>query len=137
VLENFLSLKEADVVIGSKRHPDSVLYYPFKRKIYSNVYYLLVKLLFGLPVKDTQTGVKIFTRKAIVYASHLLRINKYAFDLELLVLLHKAGFKIAEAPIKLNFSRSYAGRIKLKDVINITMDTFSIFWRTRKCKISR
>jgi glycosyltransferase involved in cell wall biosynthesis len=49
--------KQADVVIGSKRHPDSKVVYPWIRKVYSWAYQRIVKLLFGLDVTDTQVGM--------------------------------------------------------------------------------
>ncbi len=53
---DIMDLTEADVVIGSKRHPNSQLFYPPERRIMSSVYFFLIKLLFGLPINDTQTG---------------------------------------------------------------------------------
>jgi glycosyltransferase involved in cell wall biosynthesis len=50
-------VKKADAVIGSKMHPDSTVDYPLRRRVYSLGYFLLVKMLFGLPVRDTQTGL--------------------------------------------------------------------------------
>ena len=49
-----------DVVIGCKFHKDSKLKYPFKRKVISMCYYIMLLVLFHLNVKDTQTGLKVF-----------------------------------------------------------------------------
>ncbi|GFP33415.1 hypothetical protein HKBW3S42_01751, partial [Candidatus Hakubella thermalkaliphila] len=51
-----------------------------------------------------------------------------AFDLELLVNIHKQGFKIVEAPMNLSFMR-LSGRIRPVDVYNVWMDTMAIFYR--------
>jgi glycosyltransferase involved in cell wall biosynthesis len=119
----------ADVVIGSKRHPPSIIDYPWQRKILSNGYYFLVRLLFGLPVKDTQTGLKLFKYEALQAAMPKLVIKRYAFDLELLVNIHKQGFKIVEAPVNLSFMR-FSGRITPTDVYRVWMDTMAIFYRS-------
>ncbi|GFP33322.1 polyisoprenyl-phosphate glycosyltransferase [Candidatus Hakubella thermalkaliphila] len=119
---------DADVVIGSKRHPESIIDYPWQRKILSNGYYFLVRLLFGLPVRDTQTGLKLFKYGALEAAMPRLVIKRYAFDLELLVNIHKQGFKIVEAPMNLSFMR-LSGRIRPVDVYNVWMDTMAIFYR--------
>ncbi|MFN7170172.1 MAG: glycosyltransferase family 2 protein, partial [Candidatus Omnitrophota bacterium] len=47
---DIMRLDEADVVIGSKFHPNSRLNYPLLRRILSLGYYYLTKILFGLPV---------------------------------------------------------------------------------------
>ncbi len=131
-LPNFLRIMNeegADVVIGSKRHPDSELDYPAQRKLMSNVYYILIRILFGLPVRDTQTGIKLFKREALEIALPRLLVKRFAFDIELLLLMHKYDQKIATAPIQLNFSRVAAGRMKLKTVFNMLWDTMAIFYR--------
>jgi hypothetical protein len=59
-------VKKADAVIGSKMHPDSTVDYPLIRRIYSLGYYVLVKALFGLRVRDTQTGLKLVRRDLLL-----------------------------------------------------------------------
>ncbi len=130
-IANFLHLmkeKKADVVMGSKMHKNSVVNYPFTRRFCCMGYYLLVKLLFSLPVKDTQTGFKLFKYKALKTAIQKIVIKKYAFDLELLVVLNKYRYKIIEGPIYLRQTRKY-GRIGLKDIFYIFLDTMAVFYR--------
>jgi len=130
-ITNFLKLikeERADVVIGSKRNKDSIVDYPISRKILSTGYYFLIRLLFGLPVKDTQTGFKLFKYKAFKTGISKIIVKKYAFDLELLVVLNKLGYKIVEGPIYLKPTRKY-GRIGLKDIFNILWDTLAVFYR--------
>ena len=50
----------ADVVIGSKRHPLSIINYPTTRKVLSGGYHFLTRILFHLDLSDTQTGLKLF-----------------------------------------------------------------------------
>jgi glycosyltransferase involved in cell wall biosynthesis len=133
-ITNFLKLiKEykADVVMGSKRHKDSIVDYPKSRKFLSNGYYFLIKILFGLPVKDTQTGFKLFRYEALKNGISRIIVKRYAFDLELLVVLHKLGYKIIECPIYLKPSRRYYNRIGLKDIYNTLIDTAAIFYRLK------
>ncbi len=126
-LFNFLIDNEADVAIGSKRHPNSILKYPATRRFISNVYYYLIKILFRLPVRDTQTGIKLFKYKVLQDVFPKIFVRKYAFDLELLSIAHRYGYKIVEAPIVLNYQRG--NRIKIKDIREILIDTARIFYR--------
>ena len=119
---------DADIVIGSKRHPESQLKYPRLRKFYSTVYYLLIWLLFRLPIKDTQTGIKLFRREVLTRAFPRMVSKKYALDLELMVVAHGMGYRISEAPITLSFQRVF-GRIKWVDIRWIIVDTMAIFYR--------
>jgi len=127
-LLDVMETTNADAVIGSKRHPESQLDYPWHRRLMSNAYYLLVKLLFGLPIHDTQTGIKLFRSEVLGKVLPKLIVKRFAFDLELLVVAHKFGFKMVEAPIVLNFQRGF-GRIKMKDIRDIWIDTMAIFYR--------
>ena len=126
-LFNFLKENNADVAIGSKRHPASKLHYPPTRKLMSNVYYYLIKILFRLPLRDTQTGIKLFKFKVLEDVFPKVLAKKYAFDLELLANAHRLGYKIIEAPIILNFQRQ--SRIRIRDIRDILLDTAAIFYR--------
>lgn len=118
----------ADIVIGSKRHPDSRLNYPWHRRLYSSIYYLLVLILFRLPIKDTQTGIKVFRRDALTRSFPRLVCKRYTLDLELLAVAHIMGYSVSEAPIDLTFQREF-GHIKFADVRHIIVDTLAIFYR--------
>jgi glycosyltransferase involved in cell wall biosynthesis len=120
--------RAADVVIGSKRHRQSVLHYPWRRRLMSMVYFWLVKLMFGLPTKDTQTGIKLFKREVLVKTFPKILVKKYAFDLELLALAHHYHFKIAEAPVVLDY-KAKLGHIQIKDIFYIFWDTLAVFYR--------
>lgn len=128
VLFEIMQKEKADIVIGSKRHPESILHYPLKRKIISSVYFFIVKILFGLPLRDTQTGIKLFKREALSKTFHKLLIKGYAFDLELLVLAHHYGYKISEAPVVVDYKGKY-GHITFMTIFKILWDTLAVFYR--------
>lgn len=125
---DIMRLDEADVVIGSKRHPNSKLNYPLHRKIISSAYFFLVNLMFGLPIGDTQTGLKLFKRGVLKRVFPKILIKQFAFDLEILVNAHHLGYKIVEAPIILNSQRRW-GRIGLGAIYTTWWDTMAIFYR--------
>lgn len=132
-LENFFTImKAADaaVVIGSKFHPQSQVDYPALRRVYSFFYYMMVRSLFGLPVRDTQTGIKLFKREVLEHVLPRVLVKRFAFDLELLANVHHFGYRIVEAPVEVNFKR-VASRLRLPAVWNVFVDTLAIFYRMR------
>jgi len=93
-----------DIVVGSKRHPESQVAYPMLRRVQSWMYQQLIRVLFRLNVKDTQTGIKLFRGDLLRAVIPLLAVKRFAFDLEVLVVARKLGHKkVVEAPIKLDY----------------------------------
>ena len=122
--------EKVDVAIGSKRHPDSEIDYPLSRRIISAAYHWVVRILFGLKVKDTQAGLKIYKKEVLQSILPKLLVKKFAFDLEMLVAAHRLNYRIAEFPIKVIFARKF-GRITLRDCFYAGIDTLAIFYRHR------
>ncbi len=129
-LFDIMRLDEADVVIGSKMHPNSKVEYPLSRKFISLVYFTIIKVLFDLPVHDTQTGLKLFKREVLEKVFPRALVKKFAFDLEILAISRHLGFKITEAPIVLKQQRLY-GRIGARAMWQTGWDTLAIFYRMR------
>ncbi len=125
-----MNARNADVVIGSKFHPESKVDYPLPRRVYSFFYYMLVRALFGLPVRDTQTGIKLFKRTVLEHVLPRILVKRFAFDLELLANAHHFGYRIVEAPVTLNFRR-VCSRLRLSAVWSVFLDTLAIFYRMR------
>lgn len=121
----------ADIIVGSKRHPASFVHYPLTRKILSYGYYYLVKVLFGIKVHDTQAGIKIFKKKVLEKILPRLVEKKFAGDLEMLVVAKTLGFKrIYEAPIRLDYNLGgLTSAATWKSIQGILMDTLAIYWR--------
>lgn len=125
-----MNQQQADVVIGSKMHRNSIIHYPFIRRVASFVYYSIVKLLVHLPVHDTQTGMKLFSRTTLEDAFSKMVSKRFAFDLEVLSIIHDHGFTITEAPIELDFAKK-AGSLTLTNIRQVMMDTLAIFYRLK------
>ena len=122
--------KDADVVIGSKMHPGSVSNYPLNRRIISFGYYVFLLVLFRLNTHDTQTGLKLFKAAVIKPVMKRILVKRFAYDIEVLSIIKKRGYKIAESPVILDFTRGPKwGRITLKDIRDIVIDTMAIFYR--------
>jgi len=125
---DIMRLTEADIIIGSKRHPNSVLHYPLNRKVMSFVYFSMIKSLFGLPINDTQTGLKLFKREVLQDVFKRILVKKFAFDLEVLANAHHLGYKVEEAPVILKSQRRF-GRIGLRSIFTMVWDTLAIWYR--------
>lgn len=94
-------LDEHDVVIGSRRLPDSVLLrrQGVVRRAGSQAFNLAVRLLFGLQYRDTQCGAKAFRRDAARRLSGIVEENHWTFDVDLLLSARNLGLRIAERPV--------------------------------------
>lgn len=124
----------ADVIVGSKRHEASKINYPQIRRFYSWGYHTLIRFLFGLRLKDTQTGLKVFRREVLEKVLPRLMVKKFAFDVEILAVARKLGFKrIYEAPVDVNWdsSRTSFNAFLFLDgnIRRMLVDTFAIFYR--------
>jgi len=124
-------VKKADAVIGSKMHPDSTVDYPLRRRIYSLGYFFLVKTLFGLPVRDTQTGLKLVRRDLLLQALARTESRGFTLDLELLVRLVQLGAVMVEAPVVVQHSFKFGG-IGAGTVWAIFRDTWRVWQRVRR-----
>ena len=91
---------QADCVIGSRWLPESVLHVEQsnRRRFASRAFHVIVELLFGMRIKDTQCGAKVMRRQAVETIHSKLRIADMAFDINLLYALKKAKFRILEVP---------------------------------------
>ncbi len=125
----------ADIIVGSKRHPASKVYYPWYRKIFSFGYQQVVKLLFGLNIRDSQVGLKLFRREVLEDVLPRLLVKQFAFDIEILAVAHHLGYtRIFEAPVELDFasrSSSITSSNFWKVIFLMLWDTMSVFYRLK------
>lgn len=123
--------RSLDIVIGSKRHARSVVHYPRSRRAASWLYQQLVRILFRLDVRDTQVGLKVFSREVADEVLPLLLVKRFAFDLELLAVARSLGFsRIEEQPISLDYRFTGSG-VGSVAVARALVDTAAIFYRLR------
>ena len=130
-LQPFLALMglyEPDVVIGSKRHALSEVYYPPLRRLLSWTYHKLVRLLFRVNVSDTQTGFKLIRRDVLAAVLPKMLEKRYAFDLEFLVIARSLGYsRVLEAPVKIEYR--FTSQVNARATLGIGLDTAAIFYR--------
>lgn len=120
-----------DFAIGSKRHPGSTVQYPSSRRIASWCYQQLNRMLFRLDVRDTQVGLKVFSRDVVDEIVPLLLVKRFAFDLELLAVATALGRgRIKELPVRLEY-RFSGSALGSSAVLRALSDTAAIFYRLR------
>ena len=73
---------------------------PKFRQVVSRCFHSIVEGLFWMHIQDTQCPCKLMRREAVEKIHSSLRIADLAFDVNLLVSLHRAGFHITEVPIE-------------------------------------
>ncbi len=89
-----------DCVIGSRWLRESRLgeAQPWKRRLASRIFHVIVQSLFWMSIRDTQCGAKVARREAIERIHGDLRTADLAFDINLLYCLKRAGFRVLETP---------------------------------------
>lgn len=136
---DYMSLYNADIVVGSKLHPDSMVNYPPIRIILSWGFRTITRVLLNLSVKDTQVGVKFFTKKVAKDVFPRLLVKEYAFDVEMLAVARVLGYKnIHEIPIRLRFKSGTISNTNFwKASLHMLWDTLAVFYRIRILKYYR
>ncbi len=112
----------ADVVVGSKRLLTwRELPRPLLRRAASISFSWLVGWLFHLPVRDTQTGVKLFPGPWLRRVAGHARVPGFLFDVELLAAAADDGLRIAELPVSVAMRRP-ASRIGIPDGLRCLLE---------------
>jgi len=121
--------KGFDIVIGSRDVKGAIIDppQPLYRRFLGEVFGFLTALILGLwGIKDTQCGFKCFTKEAVEKIFPKCKINRFAFDPEILILAKKMGFKIKEIPVY--WRNDPESKVKLKSMIKMGIDLLKIRW---------
>ncbi len=121
------ALEHGDIVVASKWHPDSVVSMPLKRRILSHGFNVLVRILTGAKLKDTQVGLKVMRKSAFIDIFPRLCVKRYAFDVELLAVANLYGLRIVQMPAQLSIRESF----RLREVLKMFQDLLGIAYRLR------
>lgn len=134
-LEKFIPKFEEgfDIVIGSRSGRKGA---PVMRKLAAWGFSILRGIILGLPFSDTQCGFKAFNKKAVEKIIPKIKSEwgiihfkggavNAGFDVELLYLAKKYGFKIAEVPVEWNYVDTERVQV-IKDAAAAIYDMFRI-----------
>lgn len=116
----------AAVAIGTRAHPDSDVRVrqPAYRDLAGKLFNLMVRLLLLPDLHDTQCGFKMVRRELVLPLVRRMRVDRFAFDVEMLYLARKAGLKIAEVPV--TWVNSPGSRVRLKHAAAAFVDLLRI-----------
>jgi dolichyl-phosphate beta-glucosyltransferase len=116
-----------DIVIGSRDVKGAVLAnpQPFIRRFVGNIFNLMVQSVVGLwGIWDTQCGFKALSHRAAREIMPRCRIDRWAFDPEILAVGRKLGYKIKEVPVV--WVNDAESKVKLRSTIKMALDLFVI-----------
>ena len=95
---------DADLVFGSRALDRKLIgvHQPWRREQAGRVFNLIVRLATGMPFCDTQCGFKAFRLNVCRPILEKANTIGFAFDVELLFLAYRAGFRLREVPVRWN-----------------------------------
>jgi len=124
---HYLDFKEFDVCIGTRarRGASYAVERPASRQIASLLFSEIVGRLVVTGVRDTQCGIKGFRASAADYLFHESRVNRFAFDVEILYLSFKNEFDVKTIPVKVMTGERSTIRVA-RDGIPMLLDVIRI-----------
>ncbi|MEO6593611.1 MAG: glycosyltransferase, partial [Planctomycetota bacterium] len=128
--------KGADVVIGSRMHPDSrYVVAPtffgklFTRHLSGRIFNLLVRLLVVPGVRDSQAGLKGFQRQAAQALAERVRLDRFSFDVELLFVARRMGLRLVDCPVWFVYCKEPSTVHFVRDSLAMVRDMLRVRWR--------
>lgn len=126
---------DADIIIGSRNlSKDGYEDYTFIRKIASKTYIKIIALAAGFKLSDSQSGIKGFRKAAAQKVFRNCEVDRFAFDLEAIMIAQKADFKIEEMPVKIINHRESKVRV-LRDAVKMLSDVRKMKKRIKKMEL--
>ena len=122
---------EYHVAIASRALPESNLAVrqPWFRETMGRTFNLMVQVGAVWGIKDTQCGFKCFRAAVAEELFSRMTITGFAFDVEILYLARKRGYRIAEIPVTwINSPKSRVSPIR--DSLRMMRDLLRIRWRS-------
>ncbi len=117
----------ADIAVGSRGLPESDIrvHQRFPRESMGKCFNILVRLVAVRGIMDTQCGFKLFRRECAREIFKMAALEKFSFDVEILFIARRSGFKIKEVPV--TWVNSEASRVNvMTDPLRMFFDIFYI-----------
>jgi dolichyl-phosphate beta-glucosyltransferase len=123
------TLADHDVALGSRIQPDGSdmrTAQPAYRRFLGKVFHLLASIWVTGPIQDTQCGFKGFTQRAAQDLFARQRITSIVFDVELIYLARRRGYRVAVVPIRWYDKRGSRMRASIPLAVRVAWDLFRI-----------
>ncbi len=120
-----------DVVIGSIAIKGSVIASgsePIWRRLFGTMGNLFIQVMAVPGIRDTQRGFKMITAEAANKIFSKMTIDRWGFDIEMLSLARKFGYKIKEVPITWKNDPNTASHPRLSAYFQVLTETVKIRW---------
>lgn len=114
-----IAISGAQVLSGSE---------PFWRKLFGKMGNLYTQIVLLPGISDTQRGFKVLSARAVNDTFPIMRIIKFGFDMELLALAKKFGYKIKEVPVRWQNDPNTMSHPRLSSYVEVLRDTLKIRW---------
>ncbi len=139
-LDRLLEVGEegADVVIGSRAVDRSkiAVHQSRFRELGGIFFNLMVRLILGLPIQDTQCGFKLFRREEMSPIFRSQTIHGFGFDPEILFIAKRQGMTIREVPV--SWSHDAGSKVSfLSDGLEMFLDLARIRWNALRGKYGK
>lgn len=122
-----------DVAIGSRALDRSLIgvhQSPFRENA-GRIFNACMRLATRLPFHDTQCGFKLFRHAAAQEIFRRQRLERFGFDVELLYLARKLGFRAVEVPVRWDHSEGTKVSM-LGDSVEMFLDLWRVRWNDWK-----
>jgi dolichyl-phosphate beta-glucosyltransferase len=101
-LARFSTEPPVDVLVGNRQHARSQIlrYQSVVRRKMGQTFNAILRIASGIRIADTQCGFKAFRRAAAKSIFELQQLDGFAFDVEVLLLAERLGFKVGDMPVQ-------------------------------------
>jgi dolichyl-phosphate beta-glucosyltransferase len=127
--------KGFDAAIGSRVHPGSLYSmhprnfpYIFQRHLIGRMLIVIVDLIFGLRISDTQCGFKLFRAEAARQLFSRIRMTDFSFDVEVCCIARRLGYRIQEMPVHFRYNERRSSVRLIASSFRMMLDLIHIRW---------
>lgn len=127
-LEQSVERENADGAIGSRAVDRSLVLkrQPPFREFTGRVFNLAMRLVTGLPYRDTQCGFKLFRRAVAQCVAARQQSDGFGFDVEILYIARKHGYRIIEVPVR--WANAEGTKVSLLKGLEAFLDPLRVRW---------
>jgi len=123
---NWIQKNNTNICLNGSRYKGEVIGSPLQRSVSGKIFSFIVKMLFDLPVDDTQCGFKFISYSEPKKIAEKMTVGNFAYDIDLLLVLKNLNVEIQEVPVTYIHNNDSA--------VNIFKDSFKMIVSLIKLK---